>query len=169
MAPRTTAKTTKRKKAEPEAPNYLRLDDQLCFPLYLAARLMVGAYRPLLEELGLTYPQYLVLMALWETDGMSVNVLGERLYLDSGTLTPLLKRMEKQGLVTRKRSRDDDRVVENWLTESARTLKKRANDVPVQMLCNAHLDLDDVLRMKGVLEGLVARLLPLQDAAGTET
>jgi DNA-binding MarR family transcriptional regulator len=151
----------KTKRGEPQ-PNYLRLDEQLCFPLYLAARLMVGAYRPLLEELELTYPQYLVLLVLWETDGLSVGVLGERLHLDSGTLTPLLKRMEKQGLLARRRGRDDDRVVESWLTDASKALKRKANEVPVQLLCNAQLDMSDVTRMKGVLEGLVAKLLPLQ-------
>ncbi len=94
-----TKKRTKDLKASAKAPepDYLRLDDQLCFPVYLAARLVVNAYRPLLDELGITYPQYLALMVLWEHDGLSVGDLGERLYLDTWTLTPLLKRMEKQG------------------------------------------------------------------------
>src|ERR1700729_2045222 len=90
-------------------PDYLRLDAQLCFPLHLASRLVVNAYRPLLAEFGITYPQYLVLMVLWETDGLSVGAIGERLYLDSGTLTPLLKRMVKQGLLVRRRQGADDR------------------------------------------------------------
>ena len=81
----------------------LKLDNQVCFPLYAAARLVVQAYRPLLGDLGLTYPQYLVMLVLWETDGASVGQIGEVLYLDSGTLTPLLKRLEKQGLVDRRR------------------------------------------------------------------
>lgn len=143
-------------------PDYLRLDDQLCFPLCLAARLVVNAYRPMLEELGITYPQYLVLMVLWENDGRSVNAIGERLHLDSGTLTPLLKRMEKQGLVLRRRNPEDDRVVESFLTGDAKALKKRAQRVPVQLLCNAGLDLPEVQSLKRVIEGLVERLLPLQ-------
>ena len=146
---------------EPE-PDYLRLDDQLCFPLYLAARLMVNAYRPLLDELGITYPQYLVLLVLWENDGESVGDIGGRLHLDSGTLTPVLKRMEKMGLVTRQRRGKDDRVVENWLSDEAKALKKRASRVPVQLLCNAHLDLNDVQSIKRVIDGLVEHLLPLQ-------
>lgn len=147
-------------------PDYLRLDDQLCFPIYLASRLLTSAYRPLLEELGITYPQYLVLLVLWEKDGMSVGAIGERLHLDSGTLTPVLKRMEAQKLVSRKRGADD-RVVENWLTEEGRALKKRAAKVPVQLLCNAQLDLDDVQSIKRVVDGLIEHLLPLQGQSGS--
>jgi DNA-binding MarR family transcriptional regulator len=158
---RSRARSAPRAKA-PE-PDYLRLDDQMCFPLCLAARLVVNAYRPLLDELGITYSQYLVLMVLWEKDGLSVGAIGERLYLDTGTLTPLLKRMEKQGLVARRRNADDDRVVENWLSDGARALKKRAQRVPVQLLCGAGLGLDDVKSVKDMMEGLIARLLPLQE------
>src|SRR4051812_33631946 len=106
----TAAKRTRAKAPKPSRDD-LRLDRQLCFPLYVAARLIVSAYRPLLGPLGLTYPQYLVMLALWEEDGLSVGALGERLHLDSGTLTPLLKRMERQELVKRSRSSADDRVV----------------------------------------------------------
>jgi DNA-binding MarR family transcriptional regulator len=148
--------------AKSAEPDYLKLDDQLCFPLYLAARLMVNAYRPLLDELGITYPQYLVLLVLWESDGASVGAIGERLHLDSGTLTPVLKRMEKLGLVARHRRGEDDRVVENWLTDAGKALKKRASRVPVQMLCNAQLELDEVQAIKRVIDGLVEHLLPLQ-------
>jgi DNA-binding MarR family transcriptional regulator len=160
----TTRASVRRAKGQVQAPeaDYLRLDDQLCFPVCLAARLIVNAYRPLLDELGITYSQYLVLMVLWEKDGLSVGAIGERLYLDTGTLTPLLKRMEKQGLVARRRNAADDRVVENWLTDSAKALKKRAQSVPVQLMCNAGLELGDVQSLKKVIEGLVQRLLPLQ-------
>ena len=98
----------------------LRLDNQLCFPLYAASRLMIQAYRPHLDALGLTYPQYLVLLLLWERDGQTVSELGERLLLDSGTLTPVLKRMQRTGFVVRARRGSDERVVENRLTPSAR-------------------------------------------------
>src|SRR5262249_27056325 len=134
----------------------------LCFPIYLASRLMINAYRPLLDELGLTYPQYLVLLVLWEKDGLSVGAIGDRLHLDSGTLTPVLKRMEAQKLVARHRRGEDDRVVENWLTDDGRALKKRAQRVPVQLLCNARLDLGDVQAIKKVIDGLIDHLLPLQ-------
>jgi DNA-binding MarR family transcriptional regulator len=160
MSGKKSAKKTRAKRQEPD---YLRLDDQLCFPLCLAARLVVNAYRPLLDELGITYSQYLVLMVLWEHDGLSVHAIGERLVLDSGTLTPLLKRMEKQGLVVRRRNAQDDRVVESFLTDEAKALKKRAQRVPVQLLCNAGLELPEVASLKRVIEGLVARLLPLQN------
>ena len=112
----------------------LKLQNQVCFPLYAASRLVVQAYRPLLADLGLTYPQYLVMLVLWEQDGVSVGHLGERLYLDSGTLTPLLKRLEKQGLVERKRSVQDDRTVENFLTEEGKLLKEQAVGIPTEVV-----------------------------------
>jgi DNA-binding MarR family transcriptional regulator len=147
-----------------DPPDYLRLDAQLCFPLYLASRLVVNAYRPLLEPLDLTYPQYLVLLVLWEHDGASVGAIGERLSLDSGTLTPLLKRLAKQGLIARRRQTEDDRVVENWLTAEGKALRARANHIPVELLCRAELTLDDVVQMKGMLEVLIERLRPRESA-----
>jgi DNA-binding MarR family transcriptional regulator len=156
------------KRRTPAAPkpeeNYLRLDDQLCFPLYLASRLVVNAYRPMLEALDLTYPQYLVLLVLWEKDGLSVGAIGERLHLDSGTLTPLLKRLEKQGLIERRRQALDDRVVESFLTRDGKALRARANQVPVDLLCKANLTMDDVQRMKAMLDELIEHVLPLQSA-----
>ena len=89
----------------------LKLENQICFPIYAASRLITREYQPLLDELGLTYPQYLVLMVLWENDGLPVNEIGRRLILNTNTVTPLLKRMETQGLVTRRRSADDERRV----------------------------------------------------------
>src|SRR5690242_17480595 len=115
--------------------DFLRLDNQVCFPLYAATRAMVQAYQPLLGPLGLTYPQYLVLLVLWEQDGLSVKQLGERLYLDSGTLTPLLKRLEAAGLVRKERSAPDARVVTVTLTPAGRRLKRRAAGVPAQLAC----------------------------------
>ena len=108
----------------------LRLDDQICFPLYAASRALQQRYRPLLRPLGLTYPQYLVLLVLWETDGRSVSELGAALWLDSGTLTPLLKRMEVAGLLTRTRSDADRRVVNVHLSAAGRALEARARHVP---------------------------------------
>lgn len=110
-----------------DSDSLLKLDNQLCFALYSAQRAMNAVYRPMMEELGLTYPQYLVLMVLWETGSpQTVNGLGERLYLDSGTLTPLLKRMEQNGLIKRLRSAEDERVVEVSLTEAGRETKSKA-------------------------------------------
>lgn len=109
----------------------LRLDQQLCFALYAASRAMTRAYGPLLEPLGLTYPQYLVMLVLWENNNTAtVKHLGDRLQLDSGTLTPLLKRLEAEGYLTRNRSRQDERVVEITLTEAGAALKALAEDIP---------------------------------------
>jgi DNA-binding MarR family transcriptional regulator len=137
----------------------LKLKNQVCFPLYAASRLVVQAYRPLLADLGLTYPQYLVMLVLWEEEGVSVGYLGERLYLDSGTLTPLLKRLEKQGLVERKRSAQDDRTVENWLTDEGRSLKESAVDIPTELVCNAQLEDEHLGELKTQLHELLDKLL----------
>jgi MarR family transcriptional regulator, organic hydroperoxide resistance regulator len=126
----------------------LRLDSQVCFPLYAAARAMMQAYQPLLAKLGLTYPQYLVLLVLWEEDGLSVSAIGERLYLDSGTLTPLLKRLEHAGLVRRRRARGDERVVEIFLTADGKRMKRRAQEVPQALFCQLALPLDELFRLR---------------------
>ena len=107
-----------------------KLDNQLCFRLYTASRLLSQAYHPLLSKHGLTYPQYLVLLVLWEKDGISVSEICDRLMLDNGTLSPLLKKMEQAGYVERRRSRKDDRVVEITLTEAGKALQEKAKDVP---------------------------------------
>jgi MarR family transcriptional regulator, organic hydroperoxide resistance regulator len=112
----------------------LKLDNQLCFALYSASLAMTKAYKPLLSTLGITYPQYLVLLLLWEHDGQSVSALGDRLLLDSGTLTPLLKRMEQAGLLRRERSADDERRVQVWLTPSGQALRAQAETIPQCML-----------------------------------
>lgn len=111
----------------------LKLENQLCFPLYAAARSVVGAYTPLLKPLGLTYTQYIVMMSLWERDDVTVGELGKRLRLDNGTLTPLLKKMEKAGLVERNRSAEDERRVKVTLTDKGRDLKNGAGRVPAEM------------------------------------
>jgi DNA-binding MarR family transcriptional regulator len=111
----------------------LKLENQLCFPLYVCSKEVVRRYTPFLDKIGLTYTQYLVMMALWEYGSMSVGEMGERLYLDSGTLTPLLKKMEVKGLLVRRRSGADARRVEVELTEEGRALKESARDVPLSM------------------------------------
>ena len=108
----------------------MKLDNQLCFPLYAAARNVTGMYTPWLKPLGLTYTQYIVFLVLWEKDGVSVTEIGEKLMLDNGTLSPLLKKMEQAGYVERRRSRGDDRVVEITLTEAGRALQEKAKDIP---------------------------------------
>ena len=108
----------------------MKLSNQLCFPLYAAARNVTNLYTPWLKPLGLTYTQYLVFLVLWERDGLSVSEIGEKLMLDNGTLSPLLKKMEQAGYVERRRSRADDRVVEITLTEKGKALQEQAKDVP---------------------------------------
>ncbi|MDM4765021.1 MarR family transcriptional regulator [Pelomonas sp. SE-A7] len=129
--------------AEP-ADDWLKLDHQLCFALYSASLAMTKLYKPLLEPLGLTYPQYLVMLVLWEQDGISVSTLGQRLTLDSGTLTPLLKRLEAMGLVSRQRSAEDERRVELFLSPQGRSLKSLAQEIPPQLACAAACSLQEL-------------------------
>jgi MarR family transcriptional regulator, organic hydroperoxide resistance regulator len=158
-----------RAQAEPPAPapedEYLKLENQLCFPLYAASRLMVGAYRPLLADLGLTYPQYLVLLVLWEKDGLSVGAIGELLLLDSGTLTPVLKRLQAQGLIVRSRTAGDDRVVENWLSAKGKAMKKDAVRVPIELICRSGIGMDELERLRSMLHDLIGSLQKIQSAA----
>jgi DNA-binding MarR family transcriptional regulator len=135
-----------------------RLDDQLCFALYAASRAVVQAYQSLLEPLDVTYPQYLVMLLLWEEDGVAVGHLGDRLYLDSGTLTPLLKRLEVRGLIERRRARHDERVVEIHLTAAGRALKRKAIAIPRELLCKAKLPLDQLVRLRDELHALTCTL-----------
>ena len=111
----------------------MKLANQLCFPLYAAARHVTGLYTPVLKPLGLTYTQYIVFLVLWEKDGLTVGELGEKLLLDNGTLSPLLKKMEQAGYVRRERSREDERVVVITLTEAGRVLQEKAKDVPAKV------------------------------------
>ena len=111
----------------------LKLDNQLCFRLYTASRLITQAYHPLLEEIGLTYPQYLVMMVLWEQDNMPVNDIAKRLYLETNTVTPLLKRMEAEGFIARRKGEKDARQVIVSLTPKGRKLEEKASCVPYQM------------------------------------
>ncbi|MBQ9015315.1 MAG: MarR family transcriptional regulator [Firmicutes bacterium] len=117
------------------AKNYdqLKLENQLCFPLYACARQVIGSYTPYLKKLGITYTQYIVFMVLWEQDGIPVGTLGAKLHLDNGTLTPLLKKMETAGFVTRTRSREDERVVIVTLTDKGWAMRDQAADVPMQV------------------------------------
>ncbi|MGP8306290.1 MarR family winged helix-turn-helix transcriptional regulator [Vibrio sp. YIC-376] len=134
------------------------LENQVCFPLYSAANAVIRAYRPLLDELELTYSQYLVMMVLWEQDGASVKELGSRLHLDSGTLTPLLKRLEAKKFVTRGRSETDERVRVLNLTEEGKQLKTRAKSVPNAIACKITLELDELITLKNLCNKLLATL-----------
>jgi MarR family transcriptional regulator, organic hydroperoxide resistance regulator len=115
--------------------NMLALDNQFCFALYSASLAMTKTYKPLLDKLGLTYPQYLVMLVLWQEDGLLVKTIGEKLFLDSGTLTPLLKRLEASGFIVRARDLEDERQVRITLTREGRALKRRAQEIPQQVLC----------------------------------
>ena len=132
----------------------LRLDDQLCFALHAASRAMTAVYQPLLEALDITYPQYLVLLVLWEEDGARVSRLGERLQLDSATLTPLLKRLAVRGLVERRRSQADERVVELFLTSEGKRLKRRAANIPAELFCKLELGAAELIELRDTLSAL---------------
>ena len=142
----------------------LRLDRQLCFALYRASRALIRSYTPFLEPLGLTYPQYLVLLVLWEEDGLSVKHLGKRLSLDSATLTPLLKRLEMQKIVERRRDTEDERVVRIHLTPEGDGMRTQARQVPIALTCHAGFNLADpeallkIERMRGELNELSSLL-----------
>ncbi|MBK9393811.1 MAG: MarR family transcriptional regulator [Uliginosibacterium sp.] len=143
---------------EPAPADLLRLDQQICFPLYAASRLVTRLYQPLLEPLGLTYPQYIVLMILWEESPCSVSRIGERALLASNTLTPLLKRLEQQGLIARRRSAHDERVVTIALTEAGQALRGECACVPLQLFAQIGYPVEDALLLKGQLDALLARL-----------
>ena len=136
----------------------LLLDNQLCFALYSASLAMTKLYKPLLDELGLTYPQYLVMLVLWEGDGLMVSELGQRLYLDSGTLTPLLKRLETAGLVSRMRDVADERRVHVHLTAAGRKLKTRAARVPACVLDASQCSLPELKQLTQQVRTLRERL-----------
>ncbi|MEU1088260.1 MarR family winged helix-turn-helix transcriptional regulator [Streptomyces sp. NPDC005576] len=136
----------------------LLLEDQLCFALYAASRAVTARYRPLLDALGLTYPQYLVMLALWERDGMSVRDLGSALQLESSTLSPLLKRLEAAGLIRRERRPDDERSVAVHLTEAGTDLRKKATGVPVAIGSAMGLSPDEHVTARQLLRRLITNL-----------
>jgi MarR family transcriptional regulator, organic hydroperoxide resistance regulator len=143
----------------------LRLDHQLCFALYSSSLLMTKLYKPVLTPLGLTYPQYLVLLVLWETDRVAVGELGTRLYLDSGTLTPLLKRMEASGLLTRIRAAEDERRVIVSLSAAGRALRRKAEQVPQRVACATGCELEQIATLTSQLQALRARVADHIDPA----
>ena len=144
----------------------LQLDNQLCFALYSTSLAMTRLYKPLLSKLGITYPQYLVLLVLWETDSISVGTLGNRLFLDSGTLTPLLKRMQAAGWLNRTRAADDERRVVVSLTSNGHALRHQAASVPLQVASACISDVDDANDIKELSE-LTARLQLLRTRIAT--
>ena len=143
----------------------LLLDNQLCFALYSTSLAMTKLYKPLLDQLGLTYPQYLVMLVLWEQDGPSVSTVGDRLNLDSGTLTPLLKRMEAAGWLARQRSGEDERRVHVWLTAAGRELHGRVQHIPGCILSQSSLQLGELVALNQQIKRLrTAMLAPLPHA-----
>jgi DNA-binding MarR family transcriptional regulator len=132
----------------------LKLDYQICFPIYSTSRLITKAYKPFLDKMGLTYPQYLVLMVLWEDDELSVNKITERLMLNTNTISPLLKRMERMELLNRNRSSKDERSVTVKLTEKGKQLKSEARPIPEKLLgalLTENIELSDVMQLKEML------------------
>lgn len=152
-----------------EKTELLDLDNQICFALYAANRAVTARYRPLLQELGLTYPQYLVMLVLWEhaRDGQLTRVsdLGARLRLDSGTLTPLLKRLAERGLIIRQRSREDERVVMVSLTDAGRDLREQAKRIPARLMCGIDVEPDRLVALRNELRQVLSALECQADAS----
>lgn len=142
----------------PDDGDPLDLDRQVCFPLYAASNLINRLYRPVLSEMGLTYPQYLVMLVLWKNAPQSVGALGDVLYLDSGTLTPLLKRMEAAGLISRTRDAEDERRVLVDLTDKGRDLRSDAEKVPGTLTAGLGIDEQSATRLRDQVRGLVEAL-----------
>lgn len=137
---------------------FLKLDNQLCFVLYAASRVLTKLYQPFLAKLNITYPQYLVMLVLWEHNSLSVGDIGARLYLDSGTLTPLLKRLEASGLITRTRLLTDERKVMVALTPQGIALKKEAASVPRELFCRSGLSVEEFHSVKQNVTVLLKRM-----------
>ena len=144
----------------------MKLANQLCFPLYAAARHVTGLYTPVLRPLGLTYTQYIVFLVLWEKDGQPVGEIGEKLLLDNGTLSPLLKKMEQAGYVRRERSREDERVVVITLTEAGRALLEKAKDVPAKVAGCIDLPPEKAQTLYGLLYELLENQKNKEGAEG---
>lgn len=143
----------------------LLLSNQICFPLYSVSRLITKAYTPFLKKMGLTYPQYLVMMVLWENDSLTVNQIGEQLVLDTNTLSPLLKRMEKMNLIERNRSKEDERCVEIALTQKGKELKLTAVPIPDQLLQNLlteNIAVEEIVHLKDLLNNWIEVLAKKQ-------
>ncbi|MFH7018860.1 MarR family winged helix-turn-helix transcriptional regulator [Flavobacterium sp. FlaQc-47] len=136
----------------------LQLEKQLCFPIYVIAKEIISLYRPFLDEIDITYSQYLVMMVLWEKDGWTVNQIGEKLYLDSGTLTPLLKRLEIKGFITRKRKKEDERVVQVFLADEGRNLQQKACEIPAKMQEKLNLTTEDLLELKETVQKILNKI-----------
>lgn len=136
----------------------LKLDNQICFPLYAASRLVIREYQPMLDKLGITHPQYLVLLVLWEQNGQPVNDIAKKLILNTNTITPLLKRLETQGIVTRERSKEDERKVIVLLTEKGKALQDEASCIPMQLAAGMQatdVATEDLAELKKQLQAFI--------------
>ena len=154
-------KSNRNQKDQPMEYEQLKLSNQVCFPIYAASRLITREYQPHLEKLGITYPQYLVLMVLWEKDGITVNDIAGKLILNTNTVTPLLKRMEVMGLITRQRSGEDERKVLISLTDKGMEMKEQAADIPLKLmegLQNSVISLEGLTELRENLNQLIAFL-----------
>ena len=136
----------------------LKLDKQLCFSVYVLHREIMQCYRPILKNIGLTYPQYITMMTLWEKDDVMVNQVGEILQLDNGTLTPLLKRLESKGYLERKRSKEDERVVKINLTKKGAKLKEDASCIPIELAKAMNLNLEEMEQLKTLSDKVVQKI-----------
>lgn len=136
----------------------LKLHNQVCFPVYTLAKEMVNRYRPFLQDLDLTYPQYLVMLVLWENDHQKVSEIGEKLNLDSGTLTPLLKRLEQRKIVTRTRSERDERTVIISLTTEGKTLQDKARNIPEQLTDSLSISVEDLQKLKTTIDQILSNI-----------
>lgn len=138
--------------------DYLKLDAQLCFPLYALSRTITQHYQPVLKAIDLTYPQYLVMLVLWEENGISVNDIGQRLLLDSGTLTPLLKRLEEKSLVSRTRNPKDERVVLVSLSKKGISLKSKAVSIPEDLKCSLGITEKEVIAVRQMVKNIFKKI-----------
>lgn len=142
----------------------LHLDEQFCFAIYSTAHALNRIYKPLLDRLGITYPQYLVMLVLWERDDLSVGEIGEKLLLDSSTLTPLLKRLEAAGIVGRARNPADERQVRVRLTDRGRVMRDTAREFPASLRCTTGCDLETISRLKAEILGVRDQMLEASEA-----
>ncbi len=136
----------------------LKLENQLCFPLYAASRMVTKCYQPILESLGITYPQYVVLMVLWEKDDINLSLLSEKLFLQSNTLTPLLKRMEMMGLISRKRSEKDERSITISLTKKGEKLKEEAPKLHSKLINHMGITVEEAINLRFLLNKLILNI-----------
>lgn len=138
--------------------DHLDIDNQLCFALYATSKAVIKNYKPLLDELGITYTQYITLLVLWKNDNITVKELGKKLYLDSGTLTPLLKRLESLGVIKRMRDSSDERNVYVKLTDEGFSMRDKASGIPQKMFCSTGLSIDEVSDLREKLKALLNNL-----------